>query len=323
MTVDTAAMLEASLNRIAEEQAPESVAAAAPEAPEAIESEEAPEAEGEAPEAAEAPVAAEAAEEEASAEVAEPEEDLAAIKDALAKHKAPRLEDLPEDARPIVEKRLKEMNAAFTRAQQEATAFRAEKAQYEAQRQYEEANPVDALVAKLLSSPRLLDQVNEELTKLSEPVYAEAKTRERDTNQKIARLEAEERRRQMEFLETRASQVESYTESLAAAEGVPFALIEPLVASAVEKNHRITDEEISAIVKQYAPIYRRSVGAHKREAKKTVTQQKVQDRKTAGLVVKPGASSASAPAPSTKKLPTAASFVDRTSAILDSLGVPE
>lgn len=314
---DSAADLEASLDRILDTPA-EVVAAAAPEAGEPTEAAEPTETEAPELEAADATTAAEAPE----GEEPEPEIDPA-FQDALAKHKAPRLEDLPEEARPLVEKRLKELQSAWTRAQQEATTFRAEKATYEAEKAYQDANPVDFIIGKLLSSPQMLERVNEELTKLAEPVYAEAKTRERDTNQKIARLEAEERRRTAEFFETRAGQVESYTESLAAAEGVPFALIEPLVASAIERNRHITDEQVKAIVQQYAPIYRRSVGAHKREAKKTVTQQKVQDRKTAGLVVKPGASSASAPAPSAKKLPTSGSFQDRSHAALDRLGVPE
>jgi hypothetical protein len=320
MVTDTAAMLEASLDRIADETA--TTAAVAPTEPVgATEEPEPTPGQGDEPEAAAEPVEGEEPEGEET-EDAEPEEDLDPLKAALAKHKAPRLEDLPEEARPLVEKRLKEMNAAFTRAQQEATTFRQEKAAYEAEKAYRQSNPVDAIVADLLASPRLLEQVNEELTKLTEPVYAEAKTKERETNQKIARLEAEDRRRQAEFYETRAGHVEDYTESLAASEGVPFALVEPLVAAAIEKNRNITDEQVAAIVKQYAPIYRRSVGAHKREAKKDLAKQKVADRKTAGLTVKPGASSAKAPAPPPAKTPKAGSFEDRTNSVLDSLGVP-
>jgi hypothetical protein len=319
MATDTAAMLEASLDRIADA----TTAAPAPAEPAEATTEAEPAADtAEDTEAAAEPVEAEDAEPAEKTEEAEPEEDLEGLKEALAKHKAPRLEDLPEEARPLVEKRLKEMNAAFTRAQQEATAFRTEKAAYEAEKSYRQTNPVDAIVADLLSSPRLLEQVNEELEKLTQPVYAEAKTKERETNQKIARLEAEDRRRQAEFYETRAGHVEHYTESLAASEGVPFALVEPLVAAAIEKNRNITDDQVKAIVQQYAPIYRRSVGAHKREAKKDLAKQKVSDQKTAGLTVKPGASSAKAPAPAAKKLPTTGSFEDRTNARLDALGVP-
>jgi hypothetical protein len=280
--------------------------------------------EGEDTEALEAAPEGEEAEaaEEPEAE-AEAEEDTAALKESLAKHGA-RLEDVPEEARPLVEKRLKEMNAAFTRAQQEATTFRAEKAQYEAQVAYERQNPVDAIIHRLQSDPLLLSKVNEELERLNEPVYAQAKDIERQTNQKLAILEAENQRRRTEFLETRVMHVEHLAESVAASEGIPFALVEGLVAAAIATSPKgdITDEEVKQIVKQAADPYRRSIGAHKREAKKSLAKQKVQDRKTAGLTVKPG--SASAPTPPPKKLPAAASsFADRTEARLQHLGVPE
>lgn len=228
-------------------------------------------------------------------EPATEEEDTTAIKEALAKHGAPSLADIPPEARPLVEKRLKEMQAAFTRAQQEQTAFRKEKATYDARLAYEKANPVDAIVERLLATPTLLEQVNEELTKLAEPVYAEAKTMRRDAAKDRALVEAEQARKQAEFRESRALHVEQLAETLAVKAGIPLALVEESVAYVIREKGDITDQELSSIIDAKSKVFKRHVGVHKREDRKSIAKLKVEDQK-AGLTVKPGRATSATPA---------------------------
>ena len=318
---------EAALERIqAAEQAtlvkdatPSPVAELAADAVQDTPSEEQPDGAPEASELSAKPEGEEESPDESPEEQTHEEEDVSEFGAELTKHGAPKLEDLPPEMRPLAEKRLKEMNAAFTRAQQEATSFRREKAEFDAKVAYERDNPVDAIVERLLGSPTLLDKVNEELTKLQEPVYAEAKDLRRQAMKDKAVVEAERARREAEAREARVVEVETFFESAAAKHGIPAKLAEPHVAFAIQQKGNLTNEEIEAVVKQAAQVYKRSVGAHKRESVKAYAKQKQED-KAAALKVKPGTPSA-IPTPVKREKPKTAQ--DAYEQILTGMGVPE
>src|SRR6185312_15657701 len=107
--------------------------------------------------------------------------------EAAKKHGIPlTLDDVPEEFRPIVQKKLKDAERGLTKAFQEARQYRADKAAFEA-----ETKQLDHFIAdKIASDPTLIDKINAEVKRRENPDYLEALELRRQTAKERAELDA-------------------------------------------------------------------------------------------------------------------------------------
>lgn len=217
---------------------------------------------------------------------------------ALATHGVPTsLEEVPEESRPLVEKKLKDLERGFTKAMQEARSYRQREAAFEREQQYAREKPASYFADKLLADPKLIEAVNEEIEKRNVPAYAEAVKREREASERMADVDAKEAQRAAEAREqaltARAEHVETHTAQQAKAQGIPFALVEEAVALAIAANPEITDEEVTRIVSEKARVYKQHLAANRGAVKRELTREKASDARHAGLTAVPSAAARS------------------------------
>ena len=206
--------------------------------------------------------------------------------EAAKKHSVPvTLDDLPEEARPLVQKKLKDMERGFTKAMQEARSYRAERAAFEA-----ETKQLDHFIAdKIASDPTLIDKINAEVKRRENPDYLEALELRRQAAKDKADADASKQQQAEQANQERGEYLESYTASQAKEAGVPFAFVEEAVALAVTLNKGITDDEIKEIVAKKAKVYKQHIGATKGAKTRELVKDKARDAKNAGLKDVPAA----------------------------------
>lgn len=212
------------------------------------------------------------------------------------------LDDLPPEAAAIVKARIEQMRAPFTRAMQEATAFRKEQATLKAELRFIKENPADAIVDMLRANPTLGEAINAKLDELDpdkNPGHATVEEARKVVveRRKALAIEAEQREAQaLEQSEQRAEQVEAYARRTAGKLGVPYSLgVEPMIALHVREHGDITREDIDRIVSQQARAYINTLREQKRNKAGQYVKDKLADRATAGLKVKPNVGLAPAP----------------------------
>jgi hypothetical protein len=206
--------------------------------------------------------------------------------EAAKKHAVPvTLDDLPEEARPLVQKKLKDMERGFTKAMQEARSYRAEKAAFDA-----EVKNLDHFIAdKVTADPTLIDKINAEIEKRKNPDYVEALELRKQAAKDRAEIDASKQTQAEQASQERGEYLESYTATQAKAAGVPFAFVEEAVALAVTLNKNITDDEINEIVAKKAKVYKQHIGATKGAKTRELVKDKASDAKNAGLKDVPAA----------------------------------
>lgn len=219
------------------------------------------------------------------------------------------IDDLPEEARPLVRQKLKDMESGFTRAMQQAREYRAERAQFLTDKAAFEArtkNPRDYIVDLVAADPALLESVNTELDKLQDPYYVEERKRYREAQAKLAAYEAREQADREERRATRMTAVIEHVQLTSDQEGIPVALVEEAIALAIREHERahgepdVSDAEIERIVQEKARAYRKAVGHVKRVDRKQYLQSKASDKKAAAPRVTHAAGSPPTPAPKAK-----------------------
>jgi len=246
----------------------------------------------------------------------------AGITSALERHGAKlTIDDLPEEARPIVRQRLRQMEAPFTRAMQEAKTFRQEKAALVAENKFMRENLVDFVVEELLKDPTKGEAINAKL----EEIGGNATNRKaheivvKETREKLA-TEAAGAVEQEAAWQQRPALVERYARKNADAAGVKFEDIEEAIADHVTQHGDITPKDIDRLITTTAKVATSLTRKGKRDGSKQYVTDKLKDRRTAGLKVKPG--SGSAPAPGKGKAPsTDAEFLQHAEATLVARGM--
>lgn len=225
------------------------------------------------------------------------------FKAAMEKHGAVLdLASLPKEVRPVVEQKLKNLEAGFTRAMQDLRGQQKQSVQDQAELRFQREKPAEFIVATLLANPEIADAVNQRLEEFETSPTA----REyhgvivKDARaQALAAVEAE--RTAAEEAANRAQEIERTAQAAAEAYGVPFDFgVEDKVAAHLAIHGDIDEPTIRAIAKGQAAKYQAIVRAQERDRSKQYVQQKVADRATAGLRVKPG--SGTAPQPASKRL---------------------
>lgn len=209
------------------------------------------------------------------------------------------IDDLPDEAKPLVQKRLKEMESGFTRLMQKQAEFRTEQRQFRTEERYRETHKVEWLVQELLKDPKLEDQVASELEKLREdsPYLREAasvvaKDHRARAAKDIADQEAEERkeserlekedREQAEWIVRRGSQVETLARKACEKNGIQFDRgVEAAIAYEISEQGDIEDQRIAEIVKEMAVERGRSTRAVRREERKRLVEGKTETARKA------------------------------------------
>lgn len=232
------------------------------------------------------------------------------------------IDDLPEEARPLVAKRLKEMESGFTRLMQKQAEFRQERRQFQVEERYRDTHKVEWLATELLKDPDLEAKVAEALDKLrDDSPYREAagvvaKDHRAKAAKDVADQEAEERkeeerlaredREEAEWIAERGSQVETIARKACTKFGIQFDRgVEAAIAYEISESEQgdVDDARIKEIVEEMAGERGRSTRAVRREEKKRVVQGKTEAARNASPL-RPGQGRAGGTTARPKKEPT-------------------
>lgn len=220
------------------------------------------------------------------------------------------LEDVPEKFRPMLEKKIKGIDAAFTRYAQEAAETRKVRAEAEAFKRFQKDNP-GLVLAEMLHNKdgtlnqELFDELNAKLRELADPTVAEAFQIVVQKKKDDARAAVTEEIGKEDRTEARIVEVETTTRKLAADQGVPFWIADEAIGTAyllkkrADPNSDLTKEEIAATVARVAKNYRLEHRTTKRNDSKDEIRTRTENRKKNTPTKKPA--SASSPRPNGKK----------------------
>lgn len=218
-----------------------------------------------------------------------------------------KLEDVPAEARPIIEGKLSAMQAAFTRTQMEATAFRAERAEYQAERRFMEEHPEMAIAEVLAKDPDLIEKVQAQLDRHADPDKAKLFGIEIADARKAALNAVSEELTRDERANARADEIVSYARRAASKFRIPYENLENAItlklAELPEDKRNLTDEQIDAIIARQARIDKAHTSAVVREDRKKTIQDRTADRRTTTPAARIG-SGARAATPTGAKKPT-------------------
>src|SRR5207237_10336568 len=84
------------------------------------------------------------------------------------------IDDPPDEALPLVKKRINEHKAGLTKAMQDARSYRADEAKFRAEQKFQNENPAEFVADLLLQHPELGDQVNAIIDGITTPATREA-----------------------------------------------------------------------------------------------------------------------------------------------------
>jgi hypothetical protein len=257
---------------------------------------------------------------------AEPESDEGA--DAAEKQDAPpsafaaaleregvalTLDDLPAEARPLVEKKLRDLEAGFTRARQKDTAQLVE---LRTEQRWQTEHAADWIVAQIRGQPEIAEQVNALLDEFDKsPTAARYHEQVTATDRATARAavqgEADTAAAEAQAGEDVDALDRHLEQRLAAAKvtgGAALGTMLTLAADAAEARtgkRVLTRETVDTIAAQYIAdvqaAAKHAVRQSQRDTRGQYVEAKLADRKTAGLKVKPtGSATPPAPAPPPK-----------------------
>lgn len=224
---------------------------------------------------------------------------------AMAAERAPlTLDGIPEEARPLVQKKMKDLEAGFTRTMQKVRQAEREAAQAKAEYRFQQERPDDFIVSLLLTQPDLMDRVNKKLDEVTGSETArEAHGVVVERAREKAKAAEEAALAEQEAQYQRAVEVTRMAKAASKAYGVPFEMgVEAEVAAHIKIHGDITEAEVKAIAESKAKVWKAKVREMERTGRQQYVQGKVQDRKRAGLAVKP--SSGVTPTPGAKPVPT-------------------
>lgn len=214
------------------------------------------------------------------------------------------LDSVPEAARPIVQKKLKDLEAGFTRTMQKVRAAEKEAAAVKAEARFQQERPDDYIVTMLLAQPDLMERVNAKLNELdASPTAREAHGVVVERAREKARQAEQEALDKAESDSKRAGDIVRMGKAAARAAGVPWeAGVEAEIAAHLALNSDITEADIRHIAAEKAKVWKRVLREQGRTSKQAYVDGKVKDRKLAGLTVRPA--TGAAPAPSARPAPT-------------------
>lgn len=209
----------------------------------------------------------------------------------------PSLKDIPEAARPIVAKKLRDLEAGFTRATQRLAAERTAAVQFRAEERFRKEKPANFIVAMLLEHPELSEQVNEIVNELdgNKTAVAGHAALVEKARQDAAKAETADGDKQKAH-EQKIERFITLGRAAARTAGVPFAAgVEEGIAAHLSIYGDISESEIRGIAKAKAKVFKDATRSHRRDASRDYVQGKAGDRRKAPLKIRPGSGSAPAP----------------------------
>jgi hypothetical protein len=246
------------------------------------------------------------------------EDDSAAdgTKAALTKHGADlSLDDIPEKFRGIVEKKLKGIDAAYTRAAQEATSFRAKERSIRAEEKFRSDNPELVIVEMLRKGgDELFEKVNKTWNRIDPGVEGNDEQTLRD-NAMLLDERIENRRgkavqaidaemQELTAINDMASKVEQSARASAAKHKVPWSdTIDGLLEAAIlrkapaERAKGLTETEVDQVVSKFAQDHHRTTRANKRDDSRDRVKTRTENRRGPKPTVRPPKATASAGSP--------------------------
>jgi hypothetical protein len=214
----------------------------------------------------------------------------------------PSLKDIPEAARPIVAKKLRDLEAGFTRATQRLAAERTAAVTFRAEERFRKEKPANFIVAMLLEHPELSEQVNEIVNELdgNKTAVAGHAALVENARRDAAKAETADGDKRIQH-EQKIERFIQLGRAASRAAGVPFAAgVEEGIAAHLSIYGDISEAEIRGIARAKAKVFKDATRGRRREESREYTKAKVGDRQRAPLKIRPG--SGSAPAPGARKV---------------------
>jgi len=201
------------------------------------------------------------------------------------------LDDVPAAARPLVERKIKDLERGWNRIVREVRTDQTAALTFRAEERFRRENPVEFLVSMLLEKPELAEQFNQRIEEMEgnqTAVKGHAALVEKARSE--ARKAEETERQAADEGRQRVERAIASGRAAAKAAGVPFDMgVEDAIAAHMAVHGQIDDATITAIAKAKADVLQNRLRQERRDRSGKYVAAKVQDRKQAGLRVKPGA----------------------------------
>lgn len=212
---------------------------------------------------------------------------------------SPSLEDIPEAARPIVAKKLRDLDAGFTRATQRLAADRTAANAFRAEERFRKANPERFIVSMLMENPALSEKVNAIVNAMDEGENTTVIEGHKAIVEKARRDAADAEVKEGEKAQQHEARIERFItlgRAAARANGVPFqAGVEEGIAAHIAIHGDISEAEIRAIAQAKAKVFKSATRENRRNRSGEFVRNKVEDRKKAPLKIRPGTGTAPTP----------------------------
>lgn len=222
-----------------------------------------------------------------------------------------KLDDVPQEFRPLIERKLRGIDQAFTRTMQEATTFRAERALFQAEQAFQAQHP-ELMIADLLRKhPELEGKVIEAGPDVDDEASMSAfDKRVADTRQatkQAVEQAAKEAHEAMVEAHHRADDRVATALRLSAAAGIEFGLVEPALILAVrakpEGEQDLTDEEMATVIARAASLLKKPVRKALREQSRDKVKQRTERRIATAVPARDGTTPSQPATPAPKKAP--------------------
>lgn len=265
---------------------------------------------GDPPKGAESETAQEPVDKPGEGEEVEGSEEVIEVTDeafaaAMAAERAPiSLDDVPREARALVQKKLKDLEGGFTRSMQRLAEQRKEADGVLAEQRFQKERPDDYILTMLMADPTLMDKVNAKLDVFEKsPEAREAHSAVVELARSKAAKSLDDERTAQEAKVKRSQDLITMGKAAAKAAGVPFEMgVEADIAAHLAIHGDISESQVRDIAVAKARIWRGAINQQARDKSGQYVAGKVQDRKKAGLTVRPASGASPAPAPA--KQPT-------------------
>lgn len=229
------------------------------------------------------------------------------LKGAAERHGIPlTLEDVEDPvAKKVVAARLRQIDAGFTRAMQEARSGRKELAQLRSDKKFRDENAELVITEMLLSGgAELAERVNKRVEKLEDPDQKTAFEVVVKDKRRSARESVVTEMTDAEQQDTRADTVERLARAEAAKRGLPWRLAERAVVAAMKADSKtgrvdIGDDDVKAVIFEEFKAY----NADLRSGVRDKSRQQVKGKMDAKKKLPPAkrTSSGQSPRPGAKK----------------------
>ena len=229
------------------------------------------------------------------------------------------IDDIAADARPLVEKKLKDLEAGFTRTMQRVREDARDGVNLRAELRHLNEQPADYIVSLLLKSPSLAEAINERLGEVEqsskgreyfERDVTDARSKARDAEQAMIDAQTQDA--------ARANALDGIARAAARAAGVPFKLVEGAVAAHLAVHGdtgAATETDIRQIAQDTGAVYTQSIRARARTTSQQTLKAKLTDKRSAPPRATAGGSTA--PGPGAK--PTARSDAEFIAQMVNQL----